>query len=54
MKPAYLGDSVYVEIERGMLRLYLDNGYGPKNEIFLEPEVMDTLIRYYDEAKAAT
>lgn len=50
MNKTYLGDSVYVEIEGGMFKLTTENGMGPSNTIFLEPEVYDALERY---AKAA-
>lgn len=43
---AYLGDSVYADYEAGMIRLYLDNGRGQHNEIFLEPEVYQALIKF--------
>ena len=43
---AYLGDSVYVEVEHGMLKLTTENGDGPSNTIFLEPEVYDALTQY--------
>lgn len=48
----YLGDSVYVEHERWgndgrlFLRLTTDNGMGPSNEIFLEPQVYCALLAY--------
>lgn len=42
----YLGDSVYASIEGGMIKLTTENGYGPSNEIFLEPEVYEALIGY--------
>jgi hypothetical protein len=44
----YLGDSVYVELERGMLKLTTENGLGPNNTIYLEPEVYTALTRYVD------
>ncbi len=40
----YLGDSVYVDIERGMPVLYTDNGDGPQNKIFLEPGMLFALM----------
>jgi len=46
MKKEYLGDSVYVEIENGMFKLTTENGMGPSNEIFLEREVLDSLVSY--------
>lgn len=43
---AYLGDSVYVDIERGMLKLTTENGFGPSNTIYLEIEVFNNLVAY--------
>jgi nitrogen-specific signal transduction histidine kinase len=42
----YLGDSVYVEIERGMFKLTTENGMGPSNTIFMEVEVFDAFAEY--------
>ncbi len=44
----YLGDSVYaaLEPETGMVRLFTDNGFGERSQIYLEPEVMRALINY--------
>ncbi len=44
----YLGDSVYtaLEPETGMVRLFTDNGFGERNQIYLEPEVAQALINY--------
>lgn len=42
----YLGDSVYVDEINGMLCLTTDNGHGPSNTIYLEPEVFDSLMEY--------
>lgn len=40
----YLGDSVYAEADRGMIKLYLDNNDGIESgQIFLEPEVYAAL-----------
>lgn len=44
----YLGDSVYVELEYGMLKLTTNNGYGATNTIFLEPEVYEALTLYVE------
>jgi hypothetical protein len=54
MEKAYLGDSVYVEIEGGMFKLTTNNGYpdDPRNVIFLEPEVYMALKRYASRALA--
>ena len=47
---AYLGDSVYVDIENGMLKLTTENGVGPaSNTIYLEPDVFEALSRYVKE-----
>lgn len=47
MDKEYLGDSVYAEVnEFGQLVLTTENGHGPSNTIYLEPEVYDALIRY--------
>ena len=46
----YLGDSVYLrhDLKNGILTLYLNNGYGPTNQINLEPEVQLALIEYFE------
>ena len=53
MEKRYLGDSVYVELDGGMLKLTTENGLGPSNTIFLEPEVFISLKRYYEDAVEA-
>lgn len=52
----YLGDSVYADIERGMIKLTTENGMGASDTIFLELEVYDALkgyvgrmIKHYEE-----
>lgn len=50
MKRTYLGDSVYAEYDGYMIRLTTENGYGPSNEIFLEPEVFYELVRFQQVA----
>jgi len=53
MRPkTYLGDGVYVEVERGMLHLTTENRIEITNEIFLEPEVYEALVKYAEAAKA--
>jgi hypothetical protein len=42
----YLGDSVYVEVEDGMLKLTTDNGLGASNTIYLEDHMYAALLRY--------
>lgn len=46
MKKEYLGDSVYVEIEDGMLKLTTENGLGPSNTIYLERAVFNDLLKF--------
>lgn len=42
----YLGDSVYAEVENGMIKLTTDNGSGASNVIYLELEVLDALFGF--------
>lgn len=42
----YLGDSIYVAIENGMLKLTTENGMGANNTIYIEQEVYEALIEY--------
>ncbi len=44
----YIGDSVYVDIENGMVKLTTENGFGPSNTIFLEPAVYEALVAYME------
>ena len=46
----YLGDSVYLrhDLKNGILTLYLNNGYGPTNQIILESEIQIKLIEYFE------
>jgi hypothetical protein len=46
---AYLGDSVYVAFDRGMIRLTTEDGRGPglaSNTIYLEPSVYFALVAW--------
>ncbi len=47
----YLGDSVYVDIENGMIKLTTENGDGASNTIFLELSVYDSLVGYVERIK---
>lgn len=49
----YLGDSVYADVENGMIKLTTENGYpdDPRNVIYLEPEVYAALKRYVEPPK---
>lgn len=46
MEKTYLGDSVYVEVEDGMIKLTTDNGEGPSNTIFIEEQVWYNLVKF--------
>lgn len=46
MSKEYLGDGVYVDVERGMLKLTTENGIETTNTVYLEPEVYDKLVKY--------
>lgn len=51
MTKQYLGDSVYVEVENGMLKLTTENGEETSNTIFMEEEVYDNLVKYVNTLK---
>jgi hypothetical protein len=42
----YLGDAVYAEVRDGMIWLTTENGISVTNEIALEVEVFEALVRY--------
>lgn len=42
----YLGDSVYASFDGYLIRIYTNNGFGPQNEIYLEPEVYAALEKF--------
>jgi hypothetical protein len=48
MKKEYIGDSVYIEFDGFGLIMTTENGRptDPSNEIYLEPEVFQALIRF--------
>ena len=50
----YLGDSVYADIQDGMLKLTTENGAGANNTIYLESEVVNALLRYLEWVKEKT
>jgi len=49
----YLGDSVYATAERGMIKLYTDNGMGPDQVIYLEAQVIQKLVPFLTGALKA-
>lgn len=49
----YLGDSVYAEFDTvitGDVTLTTENGYGPTNTIYLEPQVIDAMMKLRQRA----
>jgi len=54
MAKNYIGDSVYADFDQhGQLVLTTENGYGPSNTIYLEPEVYHALLEYVERQEAA-
>ena len=52
MYKQYLGDSVYAEYdENGQIILTTENGLDVTNKIYLEPEVLQALVRYNEYIK---
>jgi hypothetical protein len=47
----YLGDSVYLEIDRDTIILTTENGCGPTNTIYLEADVLDALIAHIEKLR---
>ena len=47
-KKMYLGDSVFVSIDHGMLKLTTENGNVAYNTVMLEPEVWEALVLYVE------
>lgn len=47
----YLGDGVYCEVRLGMLRLTTEDGVRVTNEVWLEPEVYEALLRFVERRK---
>jgi hypothetical protein len=50
---SYLGDSVYVELEAGMVKLMTHNGYknDPRNVIYLEQRTLADFLSWLDRLK---
>lgn len=51
MEKTYLGDSVYAEFDGYQIRLFLNNGYEDKSEIFLDSHVVDAFLLFIDHIK---
>lgn len=53
----YIGDGVYAEWDDAWLDqliLYTDNGIAITNKIYLEPEVIENLLRYLQAKKSGS
>lgn len=46
MPKVYLGDSVYAETQERGVVLTTENGNGPSNTIYLEPETVEALTLF--------
>ena len=42
----YLGDAVYAELDRGMIKLTTEDGRNVTNTIYLEPFTYESLIKW--------
>lgn len=49
-KKTYLGDKVYAYWQNNVLILITDNGVNVSNRIFLEPETLDALMMFTENA----
>ena len=49
----YLGDGVFVEISGGMLVLTAEDGIRATDTIYLEVEMYEALVAFYEEAARA-
>jgi len=49
----YLGDSVYVNHDGFGLDIHLNNGEGPHTNIYMEPQVFQSLLTYIRRQQAA-
>ncbi len=46
----YIGDGVYADVDRGMIKLTAENGLCATDTIYLEPEVFEALQQFYRDA----
>ena len=47
----FIGDGVYVVLDRGMICLTTENGYDTTNTIYLEPEVWRALKLWVEDVE---
>jgi len=50
-KKIYLGDSVYAAFDGYQVTLTTENGFGPTNTIYLEPNVVDALWKFIKQCE---
>ena len=48
----YLGDSVYAAFDGYTVQIFTNNGMGPENVIYLEPEVQISLVQFIESIAA--
>jgi hypothetical protein len=48
----YLGDGVYAQFDGYNIALTAEDGVRVNNIIYLEPDVMEALIKFYNSLKA--
>lgn len=51
MNKDYLGDGVYIEYDGHQIRLFASNGIFDTNQIFMEPAVLNSFLRYIEQLK---
>lgn len=47
----YMGDAVYVKMDAGYLRIMTSDGLDVNNTIFMEPEVFENVLAFYNKQK---
>ena len=47
----YLGDSVYAQLDQGVLKLTTENGITASNTIYLELDTYKALLQFVDSLK---
>jgi hypothetical protein len=51
-KKVYLGDSVYADYDGEYIILTTENGLGPSNIIYIDPQVFQALMAYVEKLKS--
>lgn len=47
-KKTYIGDGLYASFDGDMICITAENGMQVLNEIFLEPQVLESLLKYIE------